>query len=441
MSAFDGAAPESFGPRRTSSPVTPPHECPPPASPHCPCPRRLPRREARGGRRPRGGDARLARPCGADRRTTESAGACPGPGANSRRGTTSCSRSAIGPIRCRCRPGRLAYWPDGSIKWSGQAIATASAIDGPLHLAVGPRRRCRRTADRHPGRKDDRGRHGGRPGGPAPGGDRASSPALYVGTREVAHATARLIALREDRSRLRERAKSCGRRTLRARSRTVKVEQDGPVRAVVKITGSAQVDDLGSDLWLPFTVRLYFFRGSPAIRIVHSFIYDGEPGRRLHKGARDVVLGALSRGAPEQAHALRGRQWAGSGVSRCGCCRATGAQAGVAGGSTRAAPSSRGAGFRSSPPSPRARGRPFSPSRSGATWSATQVGPNGFSIFKRSDAGLPAGSHGHPRLLGPGARRSWRTSPGGSLLASVHFLPEAPRSDRDHQRGCSHRGT
>jgi len=28
--------------------------------------------------------------------------------------------------------------------------------------------------------------------------------------------------------------------------------------------------------WLPFVVRLYFFAGSGEIRVVHSFVFDGD---------------------------------------------------------------------------------------------------------------------------------------------------------------------
>ena len=36
--------------------------------------------------------------------------------------------------------------------------------------------------------------------------------------------------------------------------------------------------------WLPFSLRLYFYAGSDSVRIVHSFIYDGDP-------ARDFIAG------------------------------------------------------------------------------------------------------------------------------------------------------
>jgi len=79
-----------------------------------------------------------------------------------------------------------------------------------------------------------------------------------------------------------------GERTLREERfegniRIAKVEQDGPVRAVVKLEGSHR-SVRGKREWLPFTLRLYFYGGSDRIRIVHTFHYDGNPHEDYIKG-------------------------------------------------------------------------------------------------------------------------------------------------------------
>ena len=60
----------------------------------------------------------------------------------------------------------------------------------------------------------------------------------------------------------------------------VTVEQDGPVRAVVKIEGIHRIERKGlfkkDREWLPFSVRLYFYAGSDSIRMAHTFIFDGD---------------------------------------------------------------------------------------------------------------------------------------------------------------------
>lgn len=54
-------------------------------------------------------------------------------------------------------------------------------------------------------------------------------------------------------------------------------ERVGKVSAVVKVTGHHGGND--GRRWLPFTLRLYVWQGSDQIKLVHSFIYDGEQSR------------------------------------------------------------------------------------------------------------------------------------------------------------------
>lgn len=53
----------------------------------------------------------------------------------------------------------------------------------------------------------------------------------------------------------------------------VEIERQGKMSAVVKISGVHQNDQ---KQWLPFTVRLYFYGQSDQVKMVHSFVYDGE---------------------------------------------------------------------------------------------------------------------------------------------------------------------
>ncbi|KXI27591.1 exo-rhamnogalacturonan lyase family protein [Paraglaciecola hydrolytica] len=54
----------------------------------------------------------------------------------------------------------------------------------------------------------------------------------------------------------------------------VTLEQQGPIRATVKIEGKHSTAS-GRE-WLPFTLRCYMYAGGESLRISHSFIYDGE---------------------------------------------------------------------------------------------------------------------------------------------------------------------
>lgn len=63
------------------------------------------------------------------------------------------------------------------------------------------------------------------------------------------------------------------------RVESVVVEQDGPTRAVLLLTGAHHPDGVtarGSDAWLPFRVRLIFGAGRPDVLVQHTFVWDGD---------------------------------------------------------------------------------------------------------------------------------------------------------------------
>lgn len=63
---------------------------------------------------------------------------------------------------------------------------------------------------------------------------------------------------------------------------SVEIERAGDNRALVKATG-VHVGEDGRE-WLPFVVRLYFYGNSPEIKMVHSFIYDGDQDKDFIRG-------------------------------------------------------------------------------------------------------------------------------------------------------------
>lgn len=169
----------------------------------------------------------------------------------------------------------LAYWPDGSLKWTAHAVA-GGVPAGKLRLE---------------------------PGKPSPGGVtvRPSATQIVVsagdlvwtvptrGEALIAEAARagrvtmknlRLVALRQDGAEP-ELDGKLARQSFGSQVNKVTVEQQGPVRAVLKLDGMHTGH--GRD-WLPFSVRLYFYAGSESVRIVHSFVWDGDP-------ARDFIAG------------------------------------------------------------------------------------------------------------------------------------------------------
>ncbi len=178
----------------------------------------------------------------------------------------------------------IAYWPDGSAevdrarRGSGrrarQAHARRRARPPP------PRRRSPSTEQRRHHRRLDRRHH-----------REDRQVRLHAG--QVRHT--RLDRDRQGRTARPASASPRSRTATRARAKyerfesaisKVEVEQDGPVRAVVRIDGKHRK---GSRSWLPFSVRLYFYAGADSFRMVHTITFDGtqEPG----KASGDFIRG------------------------------------------------------------------------------------------------------------------------------------------------------
>ncbi|MEV4166132.1 Tat pathway signal sequence domain protein [Nonomuraea dietziae] len=175
-----------------------------------------------------------------------------------------------------------ATWPDGSVKWSAHAIGPQAVPAGSYELLAGgepaaPERPV--TVTRQSGLV--RVATGEREWTVAEtGGTLISS--ICLGGRELAR-DVRLVSLRqdgpdEDGSRVRRQATGLVQRVV--------VEQEGPVRAVLRLEGR-------HGDWLPFTVRLYFYAGACDVRVVHTFVWDGDPARDFLAGLglrADVVM-------------------------------------------------------------------------------------------------------------------------------------------------------
>ncbi|WP_213980478.1 Tat pathway signal sequence domain protein [Sphingomonas sp. dw_22] len=165
----------------------------------------------------------------------------------------------------------LGYWPDGSIKWSGHALPAAA---GPAPRAV--RLGSTKSAA---------------PAGPVSVEENSDAIVVRVGPTSwrLPRTGAALIASAERGGKVLlegvhliaqtrsapsdEEAAQVSTRHFESRIEKIAIEQRGPVRAVVKIDGTHSD---GQRQWLPFSVRLYFTSGSDAVRIVHSFIWDGD---------------------------------------------------------------------------------------------------------------------------------------------------------------------
>ena len=170
----------------------------------------------------------------------------------------------------------LAYWPDGSLKWTAHAVAGGGAPAG-MQLERGAGQAGASVAVQQ-GADAVRVTAGDLVWTIPTSGAHLVDAVTRRGRVTMRHL--RLVALRQDGPEP-ELGGTVARLPFASRVTRVQVEQTGPVRAVVKIDGAHS--GAGRD-WLPFSLRLYFYAGSDSVRIVHSFIYDGDP-------ARDFIAG------------------------------------------------------------------------------------------------------------------------------------------------------
>jgi hypothetical protein len=171
----------------------------------------------------------------------------------------------------------MAYWPDGSIKWTGHAIAADAARATALVMRAGAAAKpatpvaVHETVDAIEVRVGTRrwyvGRHG-----------EALIVSASVGARETVR-NVRLVATMQDGPDPEADGNDATPLMTRATGTidTVTVEQRGPVRAVIKIDGRHGAG-------LPFSLRLYFHAGAESVRIVHSLVFDGDPAKTFVRG-------------------------------------------------------------------------------------------------------------------------------------------------------------
>lgn len=172
----------------------------------------------------------------------------------------------------------LAWWPDGSIKWTGHALTAGGARGRELKVAAGSASHgaagvsVRETADAIEVSVGTVRWQIGKSG-------EAVLRSASVAGREVMRGV-RLVATAQDRSDDEgDGAPTATSATSAIRAATV--EQSGPIRAVVKLDGTHR--GTGGE-WLAFSMRLYFHAGSASVRIVHSLIFDIDPAKVFVRG-------------------------------------------------------------------------------------------------------------------------------------------------------------
>lgn len=171
-----------------------------------------------------------------------------------------------------------AWWPDGSIKWTAHSVPADAGRSKSLLVEEGrPAAPAAAVSVRESGAFIDV-TAGSTKWRIARAGEAIIQSAV-TGGREVLR-DVKLVATAQDRP-ASEEAGTITQQSFVNEVLSATVEQSGPVRAVVKVEGRHSG---GGRAWLPFSMRLYFHAGSPAVRIVHSFIFDGDETKDFIRG-------------------------------------------------------------------------------------------------------------------------------------------------------------
>ncbi|MBC7785849.1 MAG: Tat pathway signal sequence domain protein [Burkholderiales bacterium] len=177
----------------------------------------------------------------------------------------------------------LAFWPDGSIKWTAHTILPGDKAAAGYRVERGAPPEPATTIkivetptsiEIHTGViVCEINRSGGN-----------VIESIKRGTQEILTA-GRLVANIDDRAGddLSKDDQVAPIKTANFKSvvKEAKVEHVGALRAVIKLDGTHQS---GGRSLLPFSIRLYFHAGSDAVRMMHSFIYDADEQKDFISG-------------------------------------------------------------------------------------------------------------------------------------------------------------
>ncbi len=192
-----------------------------------------------------------------------------------------------------CQSWATAYWPDGSLKWTAHALPAQDRL--PERLVVKPGAPARVKTAVTVAERD-----GAFVVGtgviecvvPRKGAEIIAS--IRRGGSEIARG-GHLVALSDDQP-----EGSTHQSAFQSEVAQVSVEQRGPVRSVLKIEGRHRAMD-GSRSWLPFVVRLYFYAGAESVRIMHTFVFDGDEHKDFVRGI-GLRFSVLLRDEPHDRH-------------------------------------------------------------------------------------------------------------------------------------------
>lgn len=189
------------------------------------------------------------------------------------------------------------YWPDGSVKWTGHAIAGSdSPVDEYVVKATTARGSINSTASTGPGKKQAV-------------VVTESADGIEVGTGKVTAVFPKKgsVIVKSIESANGKQVAQNGRLVLHSQtgvSHSFEDETDTPinflrfqssidnvtvseqtsVRALVTVRGKHEAASGSHDPWLPFVLRFYLYSNSESIKIIHSLVFDGDASKDFVSG-------------------------------------------------------------------------------------------------------------------------------------------------------------
>ena len=174
----------------------------------------------------------------------------------------------------------LAYWPDGSLKWSGFATVVPAMVSTPMKLSVGKSEVAGSVKVTNDSKSFTVDTGSLKCVVSVAGGSNLVESMTIEGRLVVGVGQLVCILQNGPQTNVED---SPAREKFVSQVQKVTVEQSGPVRAVLKLDGVHKGVTSGRE-WLPFTVRLYFYSGQTAVRMVHTITFDGDQEKDFVRG-------------------------------------------------------------------------------------------------------------------------------------------------------------
>lgn len=171
----------------------------------------------------------------------------------------------------------LAYWPDGSLKWTAHAVGGKANLGKELRLKAGKSSKGKVAVQ-------ETSTHFLISTGKIEVTLPKSGPYLISSLRREGKEMGRNahLDLRIQDQPSGEFAETVNTATYTSAISRLSLEQQGSIRSTVKIEGVHR--SASGTSRLPFTVRMYFYSDSDTVRLVHTLIYDADENREFISG-------------------------------------------------------------------------------------------------------------------------------------------------------------